>query len=189
MWTLAALPHELPAQRRARERFVRLRPRLALVIGPEGSGKSAWLASMRSPDVRELEVSARLTTQAERELLEWLSAPTRSAFLVVSGPVPPPALVLQGEHGDEPVHDTASLASAVPHLSPAILACVDAVHAFDPPTESALLDLARALARARNIELPESALTQLVSLALRAQRGAHELTTLLARIPPGTYRP
>lgn len=189
VWNVTMLSHELPAQRRARERFMRARSRLALVIGPEGSGKSAWLASMTGPDVRHLEVSSRLGDALERELLEWLEAPRRSAFLVVRAPVPKPALVLQGEHGDEPVHDTATLASAVPHLSAQLLARVDAVHAFEHPSESALLELARALASTRKISLPDAALAQLVALALRAERGAHELATLLSRIPPGTYRP
>ena len=38
-----------------------------------------------------------------------------------------PALVLQGEHGEEPIHDTASLVGKVPHLSARVLARVDAV--------------------------------------------------------------
>jgi hypothetical protein len=187
LWTITMLGHELPAQRRARERFMRSRSRLALVIGPQGTGKSAWLASMTGPDVRHLEVSAPLGSAAERELLEWLSAPRRSAFLVVRAPVPKPALVLQGAHGEEPVHDTATLAHSVPHLSPELLSRVDTVHAFEHPTEAALMELAQAIAASRKIELPAEAVARLVSLALRAERGAHELTTLLARIPPGTY--
>ncbi len=189
VWSLTALAHELPAQRRARDRFMRLRPRLALVIGPEGTGKTTWLSSLRGPDVREVEVTSRLSADDERALLDWLAVPSRSAFLVVRAAVPTPALVLQGEHGDEPVHDTATLAAAVPHVSPTLLARVDAVHAFEPPSELALFDLATALARTRRVSLPEAALIQLVSLALRAQRGAHELATLIARIPPGTYNP
>lgn len=187
VWTITTLSHELPSQRRARERFMRSRSRLALVIGPEGAGKSAWLASMTGPDVRHLEVNAKLSADLERELLEWLSAPRRSAFLVVRAPVPKPALVLQGAHGEEPVHDTASLVNAVPHLSPQLLSRVDAVHAFEHPTEASLIELARAIATSRRIVLPDEAIARLVSLALRAERGAHELSTLLARIPPGTY--
>lgn len=184
---LPALLHELPAQRRARERFLRLRARLSLVIGPPGSGKSAWLATLRGPDVRHLELEDRLSTSDERELLAWLEAPARSAFLVVRAEVPTPALVLQGEHGPEPIHDTATLADAVPQVSPALLARVDAVHAFEAPEASALHGLGRAVAAARGLVLPDAALEHLVALSLRAGRGAHELVTLLARIPPGTY--
>lgn len=181
------LPHELPAQRRARERFLRLRARLSLVIGPTGAGKSAWLDTVRGPDVRQVELDARLTADDEADLLGWLEAPARAAFLVVRAAVPPAALVLQGAHGPEPIHDTATLAAAIPHASAALLRRVDAVHAFELPDEVALGALARALAASRGVTLPGPALERLVALALRAGTGAHELVTLLARIPPGTY--
>ena len=122
-------------------------------------------------------------------LLPRTSAPHRSAFLVVRGAVPPPALVLQGEHGEEPLHDTASLVDAVPQLSSRVLARVDAVIAFEQPHPEELVSLAQAIAEARGVWLPEGTLTQLVALSLRAQRGAHELATLIARIPPGKYGP
>ncbi|MDP1824760.1 MAG: ClpX C4-type zinc finger protein [Archangium sp.] len=187
-WEIKALSFELPSQRRARMRLTRSRSRLALVIGPEGTGKSAWLESLGAqPDLRHLEVAGPLTADDEEELLRWLDSPARSAFLVVRAPVPPPALVLQGEHGEEPLHDTASLVGAVPHVSARVLARVDAVIPFEPPHPEELASLAQAIAEARGVWLPDSALAQLVSLALRAQRGAHELATLIARIPPGKY--
>lgn len=189
-WTVTALPFELRAQRRARLRFTRARSRLALVIGPEGTGKSAWLRSLgEQPDLRRVEVRDRLGADAEAELLRWLDAPARAAFLELRAPVPPPALVLQGEDGEEPLHDTASLVEAVPQLSLALLGRVDAVLPFDPPLAEELAELAQALAEARGVWLPRPALAQLVGLAQRAQRGAHELATLIARIPPGKYRP
>ena len=189
-WEVKALSFELASQRRARSRFTRSRSRLSLVIGLEGTGKSAWLQSLGAqPDLRHLEVTQPLSADEEDELLRWLEPASRSAFLVVRAPVPPPALVLQGEHGEEPLHDTASLINAVPHLSARILARVDAVIAFEPPHPEELASLAQSLAEARGVWLPEAALTQLVALALRAQRGAHELATLIARIPPGKYGP
>ncbi len=189
-WEVKALAFELSAQRRARARFTRVRSRLALVIGPEGTGKSAWLQSLGSqPDLRHLEITRPLTPEEEDELLRWLEPAGRSAFLVVRAAVPPPALVLQGEHGEEPLHDTASLVESVPQLSSRVLARVDAVIPFSPPHPEELVSLAQALAEARGVWLPESALTQLVQLSLRAQRGVHELATLIARIPPGKYGP
>ncbi len=187
-WEIKTLAFELTAQRRARSRFTRSRSRLALVIGPEGTGKSAWLQSLGAqPDLRHLEVSRALSAAEEEELLSWIEPGGRSAFLVVRGAVPPPALVLQGEHGDEPLHDTASLVGKVPFLTGRLLSRVDAVIAFEPALPEELVALAQSLAEARGVSLPEAALTQLVSLALKAQNGAHELVTLIARIPPGKY--
>ncbi len=189
-WEVKALAFELAAQRRARARFTRSRSQLALVIGPEGTGKSRWLQSLGSqPDLRQLEITRPLTLDEEEELLRWLEPSDRSAFLVVRAAVPPPALVLQGEHGEELLHDTACLVESVPQLSPRVLARVDAVIPFSPPHPEELVSLAQAIAEARGVWLPESALTQLVSLSMRAQRGVHELATLIARIPPGKYGP
>ncbi len=189
-WEMKALAFELLTQRRARTRFTRVRSRLGLVIGPEGTGKSAWLQSLGAqPDLRHLEITRPLTADEEDELLRWLEPAGRSAFLAVRGPVPPPALVLQGEHGEEPLHDTASLVESVPQLSAKILARVDAVIPFEAPNPEELVSLAQAVAEARGVWLPESALTQLVGLAMKAQRGAHELVTLISRIPPGKYGP
>ena len=60
---------------------------------------------------------------------------------------------------------------------------------FEAPHPEELASLAQALAEARGVWLPEAALAQLVALSLKAQRGAHELATLIARIPPGKYGP
>jgi hypothetical protein len=187
-WSITTLSFELPAQRRARVRFTALRARLSLVIGPEGTGKSSWLRTLATqPDVRLVEVTRSLTKDEEAELLRWLEPSARSLFLELRAPVPPPALVLQGEQGEELLHDTASLVGAVSQLSPAFLAQVDAVVPFDAPPEAELLRLASALAEARGVKLAEAPLRQLVQLAMKAKRGAHELATLVARIPPGTY--
>jgi hypothetical protein len=183
-----ALKFELKSQLRARARFTQSRPKLALVIGPEGAGKSAWLQSLGTQsDLQLIELDGPLTDQEEAELLAWIQPAARSVFLVVRGPVPPPALLLQGEHGEEPVHDTASLVQALPQLSPKLLAKVDAVIPFDLPKSDELAALAQAMADARGVSLPGAALVQLVTLAERSQRGAHELAVLIARIPPGKY--
>jgi hypothetical protein len=182
---LTSLTHELPSQRRARERFLRHRSRLSLVIGPTGTGKSTFLASVAHADHRTHDVS---TTLNVRELLEWLEAPTRAVSLVVTAPIPAPSLVLEGEHGPEPLHDTATLIASLPHLPKELASRIDAVHPFEEPLEADLTALARHLALARQLVLPDAVVSQLVALALRARTGAHELVTLLGRIPPGTYR-
>lgn len=182
---LTALTHELPAQRRARERFLRHRARVSLVIGPAGTGKSAFLASVAHADHRAHDASGALNV---RELLEWLEAPTRTVSLVITAAIPTPSLVLEGEHGPEPIHDTATLIATLPHLPKDLTSRIDAVHPFDEPTEADLISLARHLAQSRQLVLPDPVIAQLVALALRAKTGAHELVTLLGRIPPGTYR-
>jgi hypothetical protein len=76
---------------------------------------------------------------------------------------------------------------ALPQLSPKLLAKVDAVIPFELPKSDELAALAQAMADARGVSLPGAALVQLVTLAERSQRGAHELAVLIARIPPGKY--
>lgn len=190
----------LPAQAAARARLERARPKLALVVGPEGSGKSAFLRTLGTPvepplerlmgDVLAIDLTAPLTPADEGKLLRWLDEhPQRRAILAARGAVPRPVLVLKGEHGDEPVFDTAALGESVTHLSPAGLSRVDAVLPLEPPDRAALEALARALLEVRGVALPDEAVAQLVDLAEKAGRGAHELAALIARIPPGRYTP
>jgi len=190
---------ELPSQRRARERLEGRAPRVALVLGPEGAGKSAFLQSLGAPlrppferiegDTLLVEVAAPLAADDEARLLGWLEEhPRRRAVLAVRGAAPKPVLVLQGERGEEPVYDTDSLRGAVSGLlSAALLAKVEAVLALEAPDEAALAGLAKALLAARETTLPEEALAQLVQLAARSGRGAHELAALLGRIPKGRW--
>lgn len=190
----------LPAQEAARARFERARPKLALVVGPEGSGKSTFLRTLGVPvepplerlmgDVVAIDLTAPLSQADEAKLLRWLDEhPQRRAILAARGAVPRPVLVLKGEHGDEPVFDTAALGESVTHLSPAGLARVDAVLPLEPPDRPALEALAKALLEVRGVVLVEEAVAQLVDLAEKAGRGAHELAALIARIPPGRYAP
>lgn len=173
-WTITRLTHELPSQSRATRRLTRLRSQLTLVIGPTGSGKSAWLKTL-----------------GEIQLIDAGQSRTRNTsvpvFLDITAEVPSPALVLQGEHGPEPLHDTASLARALPELDAQLLAGVDAVFSFEAPGVEELAGLARALATERGIAVSDEVLTQVAQLAHRSGRGAHELVALLARIPPGKY--
>jgi energy-coupling factor transporter ATP-binding protein EcfA2 len=189
---------ELPAQAAARARLDRVKPRLALVVGPEGAGKSAFLRTLARPmepplerlegDVVAIDLTAPLSAADEARLFRWLDEhPQRRAVLAARGAVPKPVLVLKGEHGDEPVFDTAALAGSVTHLSPAGLARVDAVLQLEPPDRAALESLAKALLEVRGVVLADEAVAKLVDLAEKAGRGAHELAALIARIPPGRY--
>lgn len=190
----------LPAQAAARARLERAQPKLALVIGPEGSGKSSLLRTLGptvepplerlAGDLVVIDLTSPLSAADEARLLRWLDEhPQRRAILAARGAVPRPVLVLKGEHGDEPVFDTAALGESVTHLSPAGLARVDAVLPLEAPDRPALEALARALLEVRGVSLAEEAVAQLVELSQKAGRGAHELAALIARIPPGRYAP
>lgn len=180
---LSSLAFELPAQRRARERFLRLRPRWALLVGPSGSGKSAWAKTVEAAGVELIEVGGR---PLDAELARWAAAP-QMTWLSVTGAPPPPAFELQGEHGPEPIHDTATLIATYPHLPAAFLSRLDAVYVFEAPTRSELTALGAALLGERGVTLPDEALGRLVELAITSGRGAHELAQLIRRILPGRY--
>ncbi|MCC6332943.1 MAG: hypothetical protein IT380_03025 [Myxococcales bacterium] len=190
----------LPSQAAARARLEKSHPKLALVVGPEGAGKSTLLRSLGTPaqppferlagELLVVDLSEPLSAQDEARLLRWLDEhPQRRAVVGARGAVPRPVLMLKSESGEEPVYDTAALHESVKHLSPQGLARVDAVVPLESPDRPALEALARALLEARGVALPDEAVAQLLELAERAGRGAHELAALIARIPPGKYQP
>lgn len=196
-----AARHQLPSQASAKAAWDRRKPRVALVLGPEGAGKTTFLESLGQPVVRPLsrlpdaetllvDLNTPLTSDDEAALQAWLDAhPKRRAVLAARGDAPRPVLVLQGEHGEEPVYDTNSLSQAVSaQVSPGLLSKVDAVLPLPPPDHEALTHLAKSLLAAREIELPADALEALVTLAERSGRGARELAALIARIPAGRYK-
>lgn len=197
----AALRHQLPSQAKATTTWTRRRPKVALVLGPEGAGKTTFLESLGRPVVRPLsrlpdtetllvDLNTPLTPEDDAALQAWLDAhPRRRAVLAARGDAPQPVLVLQGEHGEEHVYDTNSLSQAVSsQVSPALLSKVDAVLPLPPPDHDALVHLAKSLLAARDIELPAEALESVVGLAERSGRGARELAALIARIPAGRYK-
>jgi hypothetical protein len=191
---------ELPAQTRARAVWDRRKPKVALVVGPEGSGKSAFLESLgraasrpfsrAEGDLAIVDLSSPLAESEETALRAWLEAhPKRRAVLAARGLPPAPVLVLQGEHGEEPVYDTDSLHRSIDaHVPVGLLAKVDAVLPLPPPDRAALQHLGASLLAARSIDLPAPALDALVDLAERSGRGARELAALIARIPSGRYK-
>lgn len=192
--------HELPAQRHARERWERRRPKVGLLLGPAGSGKSALLEAMGRPvrtpierlpeaDVIAVDLSQPLGPDDELRLLRWLEEhPQRQLMFASPGDAPQPFMVLRGEHGDEPVYDTKALSHAVGgRLSDAVLARVEQLLPLTLPDREALESLARGLLVNRGVELSDAALAQLVDQAERSGRGTHELVALIARIPPGRY--
>ncbi len=192
--------HELPAQRQARERWERRRPKVGLVVGPSGSGKSALVEALGRPvtrpferlpdaDVLVVDLAQPLGPDEELRLLRWLEEhPRRQVMFSSPGDAPTPLLVLKGEHGDEPVYDTQALSAAVGgRLSDAVLAKVEQLLPLTMPDRPALEALARALLENRGVQLSDAALNQLVDHAERSGRSTHEVVALVSRIPPGRY--
>lgn len=192
--------HELPSQRQARERWERRRPKVGLVVGPSGSGKSSFVEGLGRPvaapferlpeaDVLAVDLSAPLGPDDELRLLRWLEEhPHRQLMLASPGDAPAPLLVLRGEHGEEPVYDSKALGQAVSgRLSDAMLGKVEQLLPLSMPDRAALEALARALLTNRGVELSDAALGQLVEHAERSGRSTHELVALVSRIPPGRY--
>lgn len=196
---LAAPPAvELPAQAAVRRQLEARRPRLTLLVGPEGAGKTTLLHALGVPvrapagplegDVVALDVARALRPDEEASLLEWLAGDARRrAVVAVRGTLPEPLLRLRGAAGEEAVYDTASLSRAVPQLSLAALALVDAVFGLGPIDRSGLSALTHALLEARGVALSDDAVERLVDVCEAAGRGAHEVAALVGRIPPGRY--
>jgi ClpX C4-type zinc finger len=176
------LAHALPAQRKASARHAASPSILALVLGPAGTGKSTWVRTLSQVQVLDGAID-------EAELLHRLESRRGGAtVLVVTGPVPQAAVVLQGPQGEEPLYDSAALQLAT-GLCQQVVQHVDLVHTFPPADEGALLALAKVVALDQGKVLSDAVLTQLVAVAGRSDRGAHELMALLARVPRGTYQP
>ncbi len=171
----------LAAQQSALTHYLRRSPKLALVIGPEGVGKSVVASAIRE--------RARRVTVIEAPVRDDAVPTTGYAVIVVRGDPPAPALTLDGPNGPEPVFDTDALVSAAAgQISKAVLAKVDAVFALPALDSAALRELATVLLTARQISLPAATIDTLVGLAEKSGRASHELVSLVARIPPGQYQ-
>ncbi len=195
---IAAVTSELRTQREARGRLQRPH-RLALVIGPEGTGKSHLLqhlgdaVSAFNPahrgSVQALDLQQRLSEADEAALLRWLEAHAgRRVVLAARAVAPEPALVLSSAQGEERIYDSGALAQSVAHLvSPALAGRVDLVIALERPDAEALKTLALHWLEARGATLPEAAVDQLVAVSLKSGRALHELKALVQRVPAGQW--
>jgi hypothetical protein len=181
---------ELPAAVKARKRLASNTGRVTLVVGPEGSGKTALLASLDDDvGLERIDLTGAVTPAREGELLTLLERGARLAIAVRAHP-PKPALVLTGAEGEEPLYDTQGLASALGHLLPhAILSSVDGVVVLPSMDVEALEALAVGLVATRgDLELSPAMVKQIAALAAQSGRGAHELVALIARVPRGQWK-
>lgn len=168
----------LPSQRALIEQLELRKPLCALVIGAEGAGKTELLRELARRSMSVLDAGDQPVGDG-----------VKATVIAVQGALPPPSLVLDGEHGPEPVYDTGALLQATGgRLSKQLLSKVDAVFELPAPDAGALAALAVQLLSRRGITLPSATIEQLVALALKSGRLAHELMALVARIPAGRYQ-
>jgi hypothetical protein len=159
-----ARPAALPHQQAAWGRITKSGSRLGLLMGPAGSGRTTLLAALAAPNVAVVDLDAPLQS---------LPAAPRVVIAVRAEPPPPPITI-----AGQPVYDTATLVAACAGLVPEpVLAQVDAVGVLPPFDSQALHGLAQQLGLKDGAE-------QLIALAQRSPRPAHELRALIARLSP-----
>ncbi|HYV48091.1 MAG TPA: ClpX C4-type zinc finger protein [Myxococcaceae bacterium] len=205
-----AEPPDLVGQREAVElvqRGLDLGMGWILVVGPEGSGKTAFLRALeRRGAGRYLSTAAALAEPwgDERLLVDGLDAANRGdqpiladalgrvrrAVIAVRGSALAPPLVIGSEAGDLPVYATRDLLLACGDaLPPAVAEKIQLAASFRAPSSEELVEIARRLlvARAAELDLSDDLLQALAAEAARSPRGAHELRALLDRIPAGSW--
>jgi ClpX C4-type zinc finger protein len=178
-----------------------------LVVGPEGSGKTAFLRALeRRGAGRYLATPAALAEPwgDERLLVDGLDASSRGdqqilldalgrvrrAVIAVRGSALPPPLVIGSDAGELPVYATRDLLAACGEaLPPAVAEKVQLAAPFRAPAAEELVEIARRLlvARASELDLSDDLVAALAAEAARSPRGAHELRALLDRIPAGSW--
>lgn len=178
-----------------------------LVIGPEGSGKTAFLralerrgagrylatpASLAEPwgDERLLVDGLDAASRGDQQILTDAMGRVRRAVIAVRGAALPPPLVIGSDAGELPVYSTRDLLLACGEaLPPAVAEKIQLAAPFRAPSPEELVEIARRLlvARASELDLSDDLLAALAAEAARSPRGAHELRALLDRIPPGSW--
>lgn len=180
---------ELSGALKARRRLESRTGRVTLLVGPEGSGKSALLAAIEDDGLELVDLSVPVAPQREGELLSLMERGAR-LVIAVRAEAPRPALVLTGADGEEPLYDTQGLIAALGGVLPrALLSSVDGVVVLPALDAEALEALAVGLVATRgDLSLSQQTLKQIAALAEKSGRGAHELVALIARVPQGTWK-
>lgn len=188
---------------RAIEQALARNARLILVVGPEGTGKSAFLVelerqgkgnrgSVHDDGPLLLIDGFEALTATERELFaeRFEENPELRAVIALRGDGGLEPLNLVSDDGPFVLHPTANILSTLGQVIPPSLADqVDLVAAFEPLTDADLKELAYKLLekRAAELDLSDDVINQLVSVAARSGRGGRELDALIRRIPPGSW--
>jgi ClpX C4-type zinc finger protein len=178
-----------------------------LVVGPEGSGKTAFLRSLeRRGAGRYLSTPAALAEPwgGERLLVDGVDGASREdvqaladalgrvprAVIAVRGAALPAPLLIGSDAGELPVYSTRDLLSACgAALPPAVAERIQLAASFRAPAAEEMVEIARRLllARASELDLSDDLVAALAAEAARSPRGAHELKALLDRIPAGSW--
>lgn len=195
------------------EAALRRGARVVLLMGPEGSGKSAYLAELEARGIgtrvgtlrrNPPGADARSATVLLVDDFASFSAEERATFaarvaadeslsviLSVRGDAPTDGVTLLSDDGPLVVHSTRSLLSGALQdlFPPTLVELIDAVAVFEPLSVADLRLLAQRFAerRASDLDLSEDVLDALVELAAKSGRGGRELEALIRRIPPGSW--
>ncbi|NVI96568.1 hypothetical protein HV824_00315 [Myxococcus sp. AM009] len=183
--------------------------RTLLVVGPEGSGKSAWFQELQREGVGVITPVADLdlTTQSRALLVEdvdRLDASSHAALRAFLAQDRRPVVVLsargvgmearglslRGASHSVPVPTTAALTQAVRGTVPTdLLEHVQVLLPLQVPTHAEFMEIARQRLASREpaVSASEDVLKALALEASRAPRAGHELHALLNRVPTGAW--
>ncbi|KFE69597.1 ClpX C4-type zinc finger protein [Hyalangium minutum] len=201
----------LVGQQEARElleRALQVGARRVLVVGPVGTGKSAWFRQLERQErgtlmtLETLEQGAggpvvlvenvdRLSPEAQERLSSFLARhPERTVLMSARGSLGAPKLLLQGAEGSLPVLSTRALSEGVLNsVSVSLLEQIQLAIPLQVPTREEFMEIARQLLgpRAPLLALSDDLLAAIASEAAVSPRAGHELLALLARVPEGSW--
>ena len=177
--------------------------RVALLLGPAGTGKTTYLAHLaaRGRGFLVTELAQLASAPPDQRLLIDLDASANGADLLAAVGERPalvaaraerldPSLALSGDEAELPVYSSQALIAATGGRLPVGLAeRVQGVAAFRALTAPELEEIARQhlSRRASELDLSDELVVALARAAADSPRQGHELKSLVERIPPGSW--
>ncbi|MBX7114572.1 MAG: ClpX C4-type zinc finger protein [Myxococcaceae bacterium] len=191
----------LAEQNDVRARIETRAAKAAMLLGPEGCGKSAllhawgpvWPLGSVAPlgDHAGIDLARAATAEEEAAVLRWLEAsPARRLIIATRGALPDPVLTLKNSGGEQRIYGSDSVWLAIGRkLSAGFVAKVEAFFAIAPLGQASLSALGtRWLQERADVSVDAQALLKMVELANASGRGAHELRALISRVPQGIWQ-
>ncbi len=191
------------------ERGLEAGARRVLVLGPSGCGKTVWFQELSSRERGDLvtvdaleqgsggtvalvEDVDRLPPEAQARLDVFLARhPERTVVMSARGNSHVPHLKLRGATGSLPVFTTGALSEAVGGALPIpLLEQIQLALPLQAPTDAEFIEIARRhlAPRGDELSLADEVLAAFAAQAARSPRAGHELSALLARVLPGSWR-